>query len=794
VLRHYAISALRHLAKHKGHSLINIVGLAIGLAAAILVLLWVRYEMSFDRFHENADRLYRVAFTTEDRQVHSAYLPGLAGPYLKDRYPEILDTTRLIDSGARKVSTDGRAVFTSACCVDSSFFRMFTFAFAQGDPNTALNHPDGAVISPGLAKALFGNADPFGEAFQLEGEQGNLLLRVTGVLEPIPENSTIRYGLFTAFAWAPGWAKKWDMKGVYTYVLLDHNQSYREVSARIEDVYNVHNPGDTPNDFYLQPLKDVHLRELGGGGLIVYITLFSGIGLAILLIACMNFMNLATARFSTRAKEIGVRKVIGATRGQLARQFLAEAAVQALLSLVLALVVLEFLLPPIAGVFEKPLDLEYSWALMLQLVGIALVVGLVAGSYPALFLSSFSPVTVLSGPWPAPTSHRRMFRRVTGTRIGGALLRKLLVIVQFSISIFFALSILVVLRQLNYIDTKDLGFDEENLVILVTQGELFRRHETLKRGLLSDPAVESVTFTANVPIGWTSSLGVLWAGMRRDEIFDMGTLMVDSDYEKTLGMDLVDGRFFSEDFPSDEWTACVVNEAAVKAMRMTDPVGKEITLAPESPYENRRTIVGVVKDFHNETLHGKVRPYTLLPATAGAFASIRLRPGTLPGVLESIEQTVHDIAPDDPAAYWFLDEEMDGRYASERLTAGFILAAALLAMFLSCLGLFGLSAFTAEQHTREIGIRKVLGASLAGITWSLVREHLYLILIAGAVAFPVGYFAMANWLENFAYRTGVGVWTFVVAGGATAAIALATVGGQALRAAMADPVKAIRYE
>jgi putative ABC transport system permease protein len=788
MLKNYLKVALRNILRNKIYSIINVAGLAVGMAVCILILLWVQDELSYDRFHENADQLYRVVFSADAERFRGEFVPGPLAAYLKDEYPEIVNSTVFCKHSRMKLSFDGNGLFCAGSFVDPSFFEMFSFPFAQGDPKTVLSEPLSVVITKDLAERMFGGRpDVVGKAITIEGAVD---LTVCGILENLPPNSHIQFDFLIPYSLAPPGMKRWDVKSLTAYVLLDKNSSHEEVSKKISGVLNERNP-TWENYLYLQPLKQIHLYALGGGGRINYVVVFSILAFVILLMACINFMNLSTARSEKRLKEIGIRVAVGSSRMQLIKQFLCESILISLVALLLAIMMVELMLSPMNSLLAKQLDLDYSGSIILGLIGIALLTGIVAGSYPALFLSSFRPVALLGQRFsaiPLP-GHRK---RKASVRMSGFSMRRVLVIAQFAISIFFIVCVIVIFKQLEYIGSKDMGLDPEFVVVLRTQGELARTSAALKNQLLQNPNILSATAVVNGLESWNSSAGVEWAGMQPDQIFDMGLNWVDYDFLKTLGIEMSKGRFFSEETPTDKSGAFVVNRAAVKAMGMNDPVGQRITVPLGDRIEGK--IIGVVQDFHTESFHTQIRPYALGVTEGGGLLYIRVKSDDLPGALRHIETTVRRFVPDDPCEYSFLDDRLSALYSSERHMGTLLRYGSLLAIIISCLGLFGLAAYSAERRTKEIGIRKVLGASVSSLFGLLTKEFILLVGLANLLAWPIAYYAMNRWLQNFAYRVGIGWETFFIAGASALLIALFTVGFQAARAALTNPVETLRYE
>ena len=789
MFNHYLKIFLRNILKHKGYTLINIAGLATGMAFAVLILLWVQFEMSFDRFHEHTDRLNLVAFTTEDRSFHGDATPGALAGYLESEFPEIVHATRVTSPQKWMLKKDDEKFVSRGRYVDPSFFEMFSFPFIEGDPKTAFSAPLSIVITRDLAQRIFGDKNAVGEWIQVSKK---VSLNVTGVMDKLPENTDFQFDFLVPCVIGPSHFNLWDVKSLKTFVMLTEGSDYLAVGEKIKDVYNNHN--NHINDLYLQPLKDVHLYDLYGGGRHTYVFIFSLLAASILLIACINFMNLATARSQIRYKEIGLKKIFGARRTQLAVQSLCESVLMSLIALVLAVALAELFLPAMNDLLGANLQFVYGGDLLLYLFGIALLTGLVAGSYPAVFLSSFQPVEILSKQKKAFRFKRWWKKDHSFSRTAGLTLRKFLVVAQFTLSIMLIIGVLVIYKQLGYIREMDMGFEKDQVVLFDMPREIMGKTLTIKNELLKKSNIEAVTVSNNSMVEWWSSFGVDWEGKQTDQTFDMGYNAVDYDYLETFQLELVEGRFFSREFPSDSSEACVINQAAVKAMGMKDPLGRRVTIAPHSSWEKHVRIIGVVKDFNTESAYKEIRPFMMCLQNYGSFMCLRLKPENMSGTIASIKQTINQIVPDVNIDIRFFDSEIANLYIQERMTGKVVVYITSLAVLISCLGLFGLAAFTAQQRTREIGIRKVLGSSVAGIMSLLTQEFLVLVIVANIIAWPIAYYLMNRWLENFAFRIDINWAIFVTTGSLALIIAVLTVCVQAGRAALTNPVDALRHE
>jgi len=717
------------------------------------------------------------------------YLPGPLTEYLKDNYPEIIDATNY-KHWKRKVAFGNKSYLSTGSYVDPSFFEIFTFPFIKGNPQTALDKPHSIVITEDLADKFFGDDNPLGKTISYYVFSKKIDLEVTGVIQNVPPNSHLQFDFLIPYEIGYDWMKTWNNNSGWSYVMLNPNSSYQEVSRKISGVLEIHRP-ESRYVLHLQPLKRIHLYLPRGVGQIVYVYIFSVMSLIVLLIACINFMNLSTARSEKRFKEIGIKKVVGSNRTQLIKQFLTESIVMAIMGIVLALFLVQAILPSINAMLGAHLTLSFTGKFIVIMMAIALLTGLLAGGYPAFFLSAIHPVVIIKGQFSTKKS---------GTK--GASLRKMLVVAQFAFSIFFVICVVVIHQQMDYIRNRDLGFDKEHVVVVESMGELKQRNQIVKEELLQFPEVQGVTFGAFSPFNWESSegsIGMSWTGKTTELEFVIGQNYVDYDYTDTLGLEMVRGRFLSQDFPADASESCVVNEAAVMAMGMEDPIGKKIIWSPGTEREGSRTIVGVVRDFNTQSLHAEIKPFVLLPLERYSqgmsnFLYIKIRSENIAQTIGHIGAKIREIVPNDPFVHYFLDEEMNKLYGNEQLTGKLTQYVSFLAIFISCLGLLALASFSVERRTKEIGIRKVLGSSVPQIIFMLTKDFTKWVLLANIIAWPLAYFALTKWLANFAFRIGIEWWIFLLAGAMALVIAIIIVSYQTIRAAAADPIKALRYE
>jgi len=792
--------AIRRIKREKGYALVNIAGLAIGMACTILIFLWVQHQRSFDRFHENADQICRVYYTNEAFEGAAIYLPGPLTEYLKDNYPEITGATNY-KHWKRKVAVGDKSFLSTGSYVDPSFFAMFTLPFIKGNPQIALNNPNSIVITEDLANKFFSDDDPLGKTISYYVFSQKIDLEVTGVIQNVPQNSHLQFDFLIPYEIGYDWMKTWNNNSGWIYVMLNQNSPYQDVSKKIAGVLKIHRP-ESADVLHLQPLKKIHLYSPRGVGQIVYVYIFSVMALIVLLIACVNFMNLSTARSEKRFKEIGIKKVVGSSRAQLIRQFLTESILMALIALFIALFLVQVILPSINAMLGIQLKLSFTMKFVLILIAIALFTGIIAGSYPAFYLSAIQPIGMIKGQFSFRPIFKSMAKRKTTAGAKGASLRKILVVAQFALSIFFVICVVVIHKQLDYIRNRDMGFDKEHVVVVESMGELKQRNQIVKDDLLKFPEIYDVTFGAFSPLNWESAASTVrmnWTGKTTELEFAVGENYVDYDFAKTLGLEMIQGRFLSKDFPTDASEACVVNEAAVKAMAMEDPIGKRITWNPGTERESSRTIVGVVRDFNTQSLHAEIRPFILMPIEPiiqgmSNYTYIKIKSENISHTIGLIGNKIRELVPNDPFVHYFLDEEMNKLYGDEQLTGKLTRYVSFLAIFISCLGLLALASFSVERRTKEIGIRKVLGSPVSKIIFMLTKDFTKWVMLANVIAWPLAYFIMSKWLENFAFRIEIQFWIFLLSGAVALFIAIIVVSYQTIRAATANPVKALRYE
>ena len=788
MLKNYLKIALRNLQRQKGYSILNITGLSVGLACSFFILLWVQDEVSYDRFHTEGDRLHRVMrnYYTSEQTFTWASMPMPVAQVLEDEYPEVEHAILISWSQQMLLSRGDQTFRESGHYVGPAFFEAFSFPFIQGNPATALGDPGNIVISESLAQKYFGpdwqtSGSVLGQTITVDQQRD---LKVTGVFEDVPSTSTLQFDFMMPveiFISENDWLEHWGNSTLRVFVQLQEGADASALNGKIKNIINDHHENASV-DLFLQPVADMHLYddfEAGQlvGGRIEYVRTFSIVALFIVLIACINFMNLATARSSQRAREIGVRKAVGATRPALIRQFIGESVLMALLALVLALGLVALLLPAFNELTDKSIALlQLDPTFWLLFLGIALVTGLLAGSYPALYLASFNVIAVLRG-----TAVRRP---------GGRGVRKGLVVFQFAMSILLIVGTMTVYAQMEYIRTKNLGLDRENLVSVALEGPAAEQAETFEQVLEKEAGIASVTRSSQNPLSvGQSTSDPAWEGKDPDSEVLFNIINTGYDFVETMKMELASGRDFSRAHATDS-VNYLVNERAAAVMGMTDPVGQRLTF-----WGQEGEIVGVVKDFHIASLYDEIEPTVIrFDPERAQLIYVRTEAGHTPEAIANLEKVYKTFNPGYPFEYRFLDEQFEQTYQAEAVMGKLANYFAVLAVFIACLGLFGLAAFTAEQRTKEIGIRKVLGAPIATLVLLLSREFTVLVLVAFLITAPVSYFLMNGWLDKFAYHTSLGVGIFALAGVAALAIAWLTVSYQSIRTALANPVDALRTE
>lgn len=808
MFKNYFKVAVRNLMRKKGFSLINILGLSIGIACCLLILLHVQDELSYDKHHEKSDRIHRMALERiyPDHTSYYAVIPAGFAAVVSEDVPEVEMTTRLLRPFQDMVVTIEEDIYKEdrdrVMFADSNVFDLFTFPLLQGDPATVLKKPNSVILTEKVAQKYFGTTEAVGK--QITTGQGEVL--VTGVMAEQPENSHISFDLLFSTGLLPFLEQpNYISFSAYTYLLLEAGTDPKVVEGKLPQIVDNYASGQIQQrmsvsyeeyiqagngyTYFLQPLPDIHLHshlegEARSNGNITYIYLFIAIAIFILLLACINFMNLSTARSAERAREVGVRKVMGSVRGQLIGQFLMESLVVSLLSLFVAIALVRLGLPFFNTWADKQLVLDFgqmTWLIPVLLIFAALV-GLMAGSYPAFVLSSFSPVTVLKGNF--KTSQK------------GTLLRNGLVVFQFAISIFLIAGTLVVYRQLNFMQDKNQGYTQDPIMVVDRFDSMGEKAESFKKECLSNPEILHTGSTSAMPGGYY--YGFMLQERASSEVLTTKAMMMDDDFAETMDFEMVAGRAFGKAF--DDSLALILNESAVKNLGLKDPIGKKLYNPQDDGTLTEFTVVGVMKDFHFESLHLDIGNLAIQSTEffngPGGQLAIRTKGKNLAEAIAFVESKWRNFNPTQPFTYSFLDEELAEMYLNERRVSKLATAFTGLAILIACIGLFGLSAFLAQQRTKEIGIRKVMGASVPQLVMMLSKHFTILVVLAFGIASIILWFAASEWLTDFAYRISlVQQWDiFVISGGLALLVAWITISFQSIKAAIANPIKSLRHE
>ena len=796
MIKNYLKIALRNFQKHKGYSFLNIAGFSIGMACCLLILIYIRHELSYDRFHKDGDRVYRIVQDIRNQTANRIFAPisPMVAPTLKADYPQVEYAARAIPTSARLVRREGTFFYEDRFMyADQELLDVLTFQFIQGNPQEALTRPNTLVISQRIAHKYFGNVDPLGKTLEIN----QLQYEITGVVADSPENTHIRYDLIASLKTLKDWNEmsNWYSTMFYTYLKLKPNVNVEEFSSqiiRLADKYvgeQLESWG-TVYHYFLQPLSSIHLHshiryEIESPGNPVYITIFSFVGLFILLIACLNFMNLSTARAANRAKEVGLRKVVGAQKLQLIGQFLGESLLVALLSLGLAMVIARFAVPflnRLTGI-SLSFDALLNPVVLLSLIGGAFLAGLAAGLYPAFVLSSFRPAVTLKGIISA------------GSR--GLSMRTVLVVVQFSISVVLIIGTLTMYKQFKFMKNQYLGFEKEQKLILPLRGgiNIQENFEAVKDMFSQHPSIAGITVSSTVPGRGVSNFSIRLVGEDDSKNQSMFHMYFDDDFIPDYGIEMVAGRAFQKEMKTDFMGAFLINEAAVKAFGWSSPeeaLGKRLLTGHGG---RTNPVIGVTRDFHYRGLQSQVEPLVMefLPWIF-RYITLSIDITDLKDTLAFVRSHWKALWPGHPFEYFFLDTDFDRQYRADEQVGSVFGIFTLLGLVIACLGLLGLASFTAESRTKEIGIRKVLGASVGGIVLMLSRQFTKWVLLANCIAWPVAYYFMFRWLKNFAYRASLGIWPFVLSGAFAVLIAFLTVSYQSIKAAISNPIDSLKYE
>ncbi len=810
MVRNYIKMALRSLKRNKAFSFINILGLAIGLAACLLIMLYILDESSYDKHHKDGKRIFRIASINDKGEGWAAGPAPLAWG-LKNDLPEVEQATRLMtfsDIETMLIKSDQnpeRRQFFEAngYYVDSTFFDVLSYHFLYGNANTALDEPNSIVISRQLSHKFFEQSNPIGKALRVTTPFGEFNYTVKGVFDDSKNKSHIPANYFLSMRnndmW--NWVKnqtKWTTNNIFfTYIKLKEGADAQAFEQKLKPFFDHYTAADLKaagisKTLIAQPVENIYLQssignEIGANGSINYLYILSSIAAFILMIACINFMNLSTARSQKRAKEVGVRKVIGAEKRSLIGQFLGESFVMCCLALVLAIALAMLCLPLFNGITHKNLRAFDKPVLICWIIGLALLTGLLSGLYPAFYLSAFKPVSVLKG---------KILNSFSATTI-----RKGLVVFQFTVSVCLIFGAVVIWQQLDFLKNQQLGFNKEQQIILPLQQAYLNaenNYTPLKNELLKTPGVKAVTSGSTYPGIQNLNDMLFYAdGKSPSDIVDIHLSAIGNDYIETLGIKLVSGRSFSKEFTTDS-AGIILNEAAIKKLgyEPQTAIGKKIQYSFGN-FQGAMHIVGVVKDFNFESLHTEIKPHGFTSDMFGnkyGYLIASLATGNYSRSISDIEKVWTKLNPSVPFVYSFLDQDFQRNYEKEQRTSQIVVYFTIIAIFIACLGLFGLSAFAAEQRTKEIGIRKVLGASIADVTSLLSKDFIRLILMAIVIALPLAWYAMNQWLQDFAYRITISWWMFVLAGLLAVVVAIVTISFQAIKAAIANPVKSLRTE
>ena len=792
MLKNYLKISIRNLLIYKKYSLINILGLAIGFTAFILITLWVQDELSYDKFHNNADNTYLVLRASNNKV--SAITSKMLGPAIKSEIPEIINETDyspLPESFKPYLQFQEKGFEESFAVTDPHFFEIFSFKFIEGNPRTAFDNPNSIVMTKRMAEKYFGKSEALGKSLLLTFVGITKNIKVTGVIENLPHNTHFRSELLFPLDFITAFGANWDAwqnYSVQTFIQTSGKIEQPEVEKKILDCEkrNAGNLNLGTAGYSLFPLNKIHLYSnnidfFNTTGDIKYVYIFSIVAFIILLIACMNYVNLTNAFSLKRTKEIGIKKVLGANWKDVIFQYYGETFVLTIISFGLSIFFVEMLIPVLNNLSGKELPVNFAnLDFILIVISTAAITTLISGLYPAIFATRFRPVEILKGKFQNKSD-----------RIN---LQKGLVILQFALSILIITCTFIVMRQMNFIRNADLGYNKNNIISIRINGNIFDKYDAFKNRLLLNPNIKYISRSEPMDRkSLTNTEGINWQG--KEKRFNAYLLHVDDDFAKTYGLKIKEGRFYSQKYPSDQTGSYVINETAAREMGFNSPIGKEINV-----WGRKGKIIGVTRDFNFSSLHNLIEPVILRipnPGENNIFyreISVRVNPKNINKSIEYLQDTWKSFYPGEQFVFYFVDESQNANYIEEQRMSRIFKYFSFLAIFIACIGLYGLTAFTIERKIKDIGIHKVLGANVLKIVFMLLKKFLLWIIISGAIAFPVAYYFMEKWLEDFAYRTDISWWVFVFAGGITLVIALATVSFQAIKAATANPIDSLRYE
>lgn len=775
MIKQYLKTGWRNLYKNKTFSLINITGLALGMFCVIIILLWINYETGFNKFHNNYNDLYRVVNNWGDEK--DVCCPGALAKYLKDNFPEVKNASTYSVSSNIKLTYQNESCWATGGIADSTFFNMFSFPMLNGNIENIFPAPNSAVITCDMAQKLFGKEDAIGKLVKMEFEDMQINMSISGIIDDIPENSSLQFDFLVSSAIAPPGYFIWTNNWPDIFVQLKETASYNELSKKIADAAKIHDP-EAINTFELKPFANEHLYAINGSGLINYIRIFGLVAIVVLVIACFNYINLSTAQITERKKEIGIKKVLGSSKAIIQKQFMFEVAIISVIGFILAFGGVKLFLPFLNKLISKNIDFELTPFIFFSLLGAITITTIISGIYPSFHLATLKPVLILNN-----KSGAKQGKNIS--------LRNILVVSQFAFTFILIISLIGIYKQLQYIQNKDLGFTKNGIILVSLQGKTQDQYKLIKEELLKNPNIVDATGSSFHPVmqdGETSF--VKWKGITEDKKVSTKFNYVDYDYLNSFNIEMKDGRFFSKDFADNSTYQFVVNEELVKNMGLEKPIGSQIAL-----FGNKYgTIIGVMKDFHNESLHDKIREYTLMLGKNFNYLSVKVKPQNISETIDYIQKKLKSIEPSLLFSYRFLDEEIESKYYRDKLIGELTILFAMLSVFISFLGLFGLVLFTINQHTKEIGIRKVNGAKIRDILMRLNINFIKWIGLSFIIAVPVSIIVINQWFSNFAYKTNVSWWIFIVAGISILFLSLLIVSLQSWKAACKNPVETLKRE
>ena len=786
--------AFRNILKDIGYSSLNILGLTLGIASAIFLIIYISDEVSYDRYHENSDRIYRITshFTeTDDDFSWPVTQVPFARQVIAD-YPEVESATQFYALDRQLFKYEDKKFFEKRFFMaDSNAFEIFDYKFIYGSAENALKEPNTIILTRDAAKRYFGNEDPVGKSLERVGRSS--VFKVTGVIENIPQNSHFRYdGMISRSTYSSDFGN-WGSFFITSYVMLRQGVDHKQFEIKIREMYDkymasIFKPLNTQIEYLLEPIEDIHLKstsamETEPTGSYAYVLIFALVAFFLILIAAMNYMNLATARSTKRAREVGLRKVVGANKTGLIFQFLTESTILTIISLIFSFIVVSLLFPQFNQLSGKSFDISilYSPTILISFIVIIIVVGILGGSYPAFYLSRFNPVVIFKG-------------KVTKGN-ASSVFRRILVVIQFSISVAMIVSTLVVFKQLNHLKTKELGYNMDQIIRMrFADYRASTKYPVLKQAILKNPNVKNVTNTS-VDVG-NKSGKVIFNVETNDGMDQRGInyARVDHDFIETLGIEMVEGRDFQEDIPGDTLKGVIVNETMVKRFNWDKPIGKKVQLEDRSWMAIDATVIGVMKDYHQTGMYNEIETFMLVYRPINTIVYVKLKAKDIKKTIAEIEQAWNEIYPEKPFEYSFLSENFEKQFRADEKRGSIFTLFTCLAIFIACLGLLGLTSYTVERRTKEIGIRKVVGASEGIIVRLISKEFIYLVIISIAIAFPLSYYFMNSWLQNFVYRTHIGSFVFIIAALITIGITFITISYQAWRAAISNPSNSLRAE